>query len=75
LRVAGTVPRITSGRRLPNGYELRFNANFAQRYTVQAGNDLLGTWNSIGTITNGAPVFVDTNAIALPRRFYRLRTP
>lgn len=76
LRVAGTVPRIASGRRLPGGsYELRFNANFAQRYTVQAGNDVLGTWNSIGTITNGAAVFVDTNAMTLPRRFYRLRTP
>ena len=76
LRVAGTVPQIASGRRLLNGqYELRFNANFAQRYTVQAANDLLGTWNSIGTITNGAAVFLDTNAMTFPRRFYRLRTP
>lgn len=76
LRVAGTVPRITSGRRLLDGsYELRFNVNFAQRYTVEAASDLLSLWSSIGTITNGSSVFVDTNAAPNPRRFYRLSTP
>lgn len=79
LRVAGTVPRITSARRLPDGsYELRFNANFAQRYAVQAASDLLtpAAWTTIGTITNGASVFNDTNTTMFPvRRFYRLRTP
>jgi hypothetical protein len=78
LRVASAAPRIASAARLSNGsFELRFGANLTQQYTVQGANDLLAGWTSLGTITetNGVAVFVDTNAMTLPRRFYRLRTP
>jgi hypothetical protein len=76
LRIADAAPRITAGRRLANGsFELRFGANLTQNYTVQAANHLLGVWSNIATLTNGTAVFVDTNAAALPWRFYRLRTP
>jgi hypothetical protein len=78
LRVAGTIPRIASAHRRTNGsFELQFNANFAQRYTVQAAGNLVSSaaWSTIGTITNGTSIFVDTNAVMFPQRFYRLRTP
>jgi hypothetical protein len=78
LRVANAAPRITSGIRLANGsFQLRFGANLTQSYTVQAASNLLGGWSNIGALsdTNGTVQFVDTNAMALPQRFYRLRTP
>jgi hypothetical protein len=78
LRVVSAAPRITSVMRLVNGsLELRFGANLTQNYTVQAADQLLGTWSNIGTLseTNGTVAFVDTNAMTLPRRFYRVRTP
>jgi hypothetical protein len=72
LRVNNLPPRITSGRRLADGrFELRFDSNLTQQYTVEASQDLL-TWSSLGVVgyTNA---FVDSTGFS--SRFYRLRSP
>lgn len=58
-----------------SGFRLRFRGEAGLRFAVEASDDLL-QWTALETITigaDGAAVFTDTAAAALPHRFYRLR--
>jgi uncharacterized repeat protein (TIGR01451 family) len=71
LRITGFEP-LGDGR-----FRLKFTGINGTVYTVQA-SDNLARWNNTGTASETAPgqfEFIDAEAPAIPKRFYRLRAP
>jgi hypothetical protein len=58
------------------GFQLPFTGVIGRTYQVQASTNLVN-WTQLATFTNTAALaaFTDTNALHLPRRFYRLVEP
>ena len=74
------TPQFGGISKLPNGQiQLNGTGLAGVGYTIQANGDLATTnWTNIGSAAanqNGSISFVDTNAAAYSKRFYRLKAP
>ena len=69
------TPWLSGFQSLPNGdFQFSFTGNLNKTYEIRASTNL-SDWETLATVTVTAnpTLWIDTNTLAVPYRFYRIR--